>query len=58
MDNFINLHNHTDFSSMDAFITCDKVLKKVKEIGQPGYAITDHGNTNGWVQFNKASQIF
>jgi DNA polymerase-3 subunit alpha len=45
---FVHTHLHTDRSQpMDGFSSPEAVAKKVKELGQPGFFITDHGTTSG-----------
>ncbi len=48
---FVHLHLHTEFSLLDGANRIDKLMTKVKELGMPSVAITDHGNMFGAVQF-------
>lgn len=41
---FVNLHVHSDGSVLDGFSTVANLVFRAKELGQPGIAITDHGN--------------
>lgn len=41
---FAHLHLHTTFSFLDGYGTPEQYVSRCKEIGQPGFAITDHGN--------------
>jgi DNA polymerase III subunit alpha len=52
-DNFCHLHAHSEYSSLDGFGQIKKIVQKVKELGQPAIAITDHGNLNGAYKFYK-----
>lgn len=54
MDKFVNLHNHTEYSSLDGFSQIDKIVERVKAINQTSVAITDHGNIDGTYKFYKA----
>lgn len=51
MNNFVNLHGHTEYSSLDGFCQISKLVKRVAELEQPALAITDHGNINGAYKF-------
>ena len=53
-DDFVHLHAHTEYSSLDGMAKLDASVGRAKEYGQPALAITDHGVTNGWVKFWKA----
>lgn len=44
---FVHLHLHTDRSKMDGLSKPEDIVKKVYELKQPGFAITDHGTTYG-----------
>ena len=46
-DPFVHLHVHTDYSALDGASRIGELVQRVVEIGQPGVAITDHGNTQG-----------
>ena len=50
---FVHLHNHTDYSLLDGAASIDSLVKKAKSLGQPGLAITDHGNLFGAYLFYK-----
>lgn len=52
-DKFCNLHNHSEYSSLDGFSQIDKIAEKVKSLGQDAVAITDHGNIDGAYKFYK-----
>lgn len=43
-DKFVNLHVHSTYSFLDGYGTPSQYAQRVKEIGQPAMAITDHGN--------------
>ena len=51
---FVHLHLHTEFSLLDGACRINKLVKRVKELGQEAVAITDHGVMYGVVDFYKA----
>ncbi len=51
---FCHLHVHTEYSTLDGFGSCDNYAKKAKELGFEYLAITDHGNIDGLISFQKA----
>jgi len=51
MKNFVHLHLHTEYSVLDGAIRIPELIKRVKELGMPGVAITDHGNIFGAFKF-------
>lgn len=50
-DHFVNLHLHTEYSLLDGACRTDRLMKRVKELGQNAVAITDHGNMYGVTEF-------
>jgi DNA polymerase III subunit alpha len=52
--NFFNLHNHTEFSFLDGYGTPAQVIERLREIGQDGIALTDHGNIYAHAPFTKS----
>jgi len=55
MSQFIHLHLHTDYSLLDGACDVDKLVHRVKELGMPAVAMTDHGNVFGAVHFVNAA---
>lgn len=53
--NFAHLHVHTDYSLLDGAAKIDKLVAEVAALGQPGVAITDHGNLHGAYELYKAA---
>ena len=51
---FVHLHLHTEFSLLDGACRIDKLVGRVKELGQTAVAITDHGVMYGVVDFYRA----
>ncbi|MCD7810984.1 MAG: DNA polymerase III subunit alpha [Ruminococcus sp.] len=50
-DSFVNLHLHTEYSLLDGACRIEKLMSRVKELGQTAVAITDHGVMYGAVEF-------
>lgn len=44
---FVHAHVHTDYSALDGAAKIQSLVEKVVELGQPGVAVTDHGNAQG-----------
>src|ERR1700746_2243923 len=55
MSPFVHLHLHTDCSLRDAACDVEKLWQRVKELGMPAVAMTDHGNIFGAVHFVNAA---
>ncbi len=51
---FTHLHLHTEFSLLDGACRIEKLVKRVKELGQTSVAITDHGVMYGCIDFYRA----
>jgi DNA polymerase III subunit alpha len=56
MPDFVHLHLHTDYSLLDGACEIDKLVGRVKELGMPAVAITDHGNIFGAFHFSHAAK--
>jgi DNA polymerase-3 subunit alpha len=56
MSQFVHLHLHTDYSMLDGACDVDKLVKRVKQMGMPAVAMTDHGNIFGAVSFFNAAK--
>jgi len=52
---FVHLHLHTDYSLLDGACNVEKMVKRVKALGMPAVAMTDHGNIFGAVEFHNAA---
>lgn len=48
--NFVHLHTHTEYSTLDGMGKVEELFQRAKELGQPALACTDHGSTSAlWV---------
>ncbi|HVZ61622.1 MAG TPA: DNA polymerase III subunit alpha [Terriglobales bacterium] len=56
MSQFVHLHLHTDYSMLDGACDVDKLVNRVKELGMPAVAMTDHGNIFGAFNFYNAAK--
>lgn len=50
---FINLHNHSEYSLLDGMISPEEVINYAKENNQKAIAITDHGKMGGFFKMLK-----
>ena len=55
-DSFVHLHLHTEYSLLDGAVRIPDLMKRVKELGMPAVAMTDHGNLFGAIEFYQAAQ--
>jgi DNA polymerase-3 subunit alpha len=55
MSQFVHLHLHTDYSMLDGACDVEQLVHRVKELGMPAVAMTDHGNIFGAVHFVNAA---
>ena len=53
---FVHLHVHTEYSLLDGACRINKMMDRVKELGQNAVAITDHGVMYGCIDFYKAAK--
>ncbi len=51
MADFVHLHLHTEWSLLDGAIRIEDLVKRLKDYGMPGCAITDHGTLYGLIHF-------
>lgn len=56
MEDFVHLHVHTEYSLLDGACRIERLIKRVKELGQSAVAITDHGVMYGAVDFYKCAK--
>ncbi len=50
---YVHLHNHTQYSLLDGLTKIPALTDRVKELGMPAVAITDHGTLSGAIEFYK-----
>lgn len=55
-EDFVHLHNHTEYSLLDGLSRVDELLDYVKAQGMQACAITDHGTLSGAIEFYKAAK--
>lgn len=55
-EDFVHLHNHTEYSLLDGLTRVDDLLDHIKAQGMQACAITDHGTLSGAVEFYKAAK--
>ena len=53
---FVHLHVHSEFSLLDGACRINKMMDRVKELGQNAIALTDHGVMYGCIDFYKAAK--
>ncbi len=56
MAEFVHLHNHSHYSLLDGAARVDQIISKVQQLGQTSFALTDHGNMFGVVEFYKKAK--
>jgi len=56
MSDFVHLHNHTDYSLLDAAQTVEQMCDRVYDLGMDSIAVTDHGNLFAMIPFYKQAQ--
>lgn len=52
--NFVHLHLHTSYSTLDGAIKIGNLVERLKQTGMEACAITDHGNMYGAIDFYKS----
>ena len=50
---FCHLHLHSEHSSLDGFGSCKAYIEKARSLGFSHLGITDHGNVDGVIEFQK-----
>ena len=51
MPQFVHLHVHTQYSILDGQASVQRLVDKAMADGQPGIAVTDHGDMFGIKEF-------
>ena len=49
--NYVALHNHTHYSTLDGYATVDEYIKAALANGMEGIGLTDHGTASGLYKF-------
>lgn len=55
---YSSLHNHSMYSLLDGYATCEEYLNRAKEIGLKAFCITEHGNAFSWCYFDKLKKDY
>lgn len=55
---YSSLHNHSMYSLLDGYATCEEYLDRAKEIGLKAFCITEHGNAYSWCYFDKLKKDY
>ncbi|NQU68050.1 MAG: DNA polymerase III subunit alpha [Candidatus Marinimicrobia bacterium] len=55
MAEFVHLHNHSDFSLLDAAQTIEMMCNRLDDLGMDTIALTEHGNLFSMIPFYKAA---
>src|SRR3569623_1356464 len=53
---FVHLHCHSHYSLLDGASDISVLVKRAKELGMTGLALTDHGNLHGALEFYKKAK--
>lgn len=56
VDNFVHLHVHTEYSTLDGANRIPEIMAKAAKYEMPALAMTDHGNLFGIVEFFQQAQ--
>ena len=56
MANFVHLHTHSDYSTLDGAQKIKTIVKMAKEMELPAVAVTDHGNMFGAIELHNAAK--
>ena len=52
----VQLHNHSEYSILDGRSRIGELVGRVKELGQPAVALTDHGGMYGTIEFYRGAR--
>jgi DNA polymerase-3 subunit alpha len=55
-NDYVHLHNHTQYSLLDGLTKVPALMKHVKDSGMDSVAITDHGTLSGAIEFYKEAK--
>lgn len=55
-EQFVHLHNHSQFSLIDGRATVENYITMAEKDGQPAFALTDHGSISGTIELYTTSR--
>jgi DNA polymerase-3 subunit alpha len=55
-NDFVHLHNHTQYSLLDGLTKVPELVAHIKESGMDAVAMTDHGTLSGAIEFYTAAE--
>jgi DNA polymerase-3 subunit alpha len=55
-EDYVHLHNHTQYSLLDGLTKVPALINKVKDSGMTAVAMTDHGTLSGAIEFYKEAK--
>jgi DNA polymerase-3 subunit alpha len=55
-NDFVHLHNHTQYSLLDGLTKVPALVERIKNLGMASVAVTDHGTMSGAVEFYKTAK--
>ena len=56
MSEFVHLHNHTDFSLLDAAQSVEQMCSTLSDLKMESIAVTEHGNLFSMIPFYKEAR--
>ncbi len=56
LNQFVHLHNHSEYSLLDGLSRLDQMAKRAAELQMPAIALTDHGSLHGIIDFYRACE--
>ena len=56
MADFVHLHNHTDFSLLDAAQSVEQMCSTLTDLNMDSIAVTEHGNLFSMIPFYKQAR--
>ena len=56
MSEFVHLHNHTDYSLLDAAQSVDQMCNRLTDLNMETIAVTEHGNLFSMIPFYKQAR--
>lgn len=55
-NDFVHLHNHTQYSLLDGLTKIPALIERVANLGMEAVAVTDHGTMSGVIEFYKTAK--